>query len=209
MLFLALEQFLCSPHRARNVAKAKAGDRRSQLEEVRDAAGAAGPDEAQLQVGTLCTSMPLQAPCWELSQACVWLPQLWTAGLWACGCIKGMNLAISKCGCSLLQALMDSEDWDPNAHDAAMQSAFGEDYYDVSPVVRTFNDVGRLGASGSYQPLRCAGLFKGVRSATRSRKHGSSAHRLLTRGQGRSKTMRTRKWPSLSAATSQVCHIAS
>lgn len=29
------------------------------------------------------------------------------------------------------QALMDSEDWDPDAYDAAMQSAFGEDYYEV------------------------------------------------------------------------------
>ena len=31
-----------------------------------------------------------------------------------------------------MQALMDSEDWDPGAYDAAMQSAFGEDYYQVS-----------------------------------------------------------------------------
>ena len=30
-----------------------------------------------------------------------------------------------------LQALMDSDDWDPDAYDAAMQSAFGEDYYEV------------------------------------------------------------------------------
>lgn len=36
---------------------------------------------------------------------------------------------MAKC---LMQALMDSEDWDPGAYDAAMQSAFGEDYYQVS-----------------------------------------------------------------------------
>jgi KRI1-like family len=32
----------------------------------------------------------------------------------------------------MMQVLMDSEDWDPGAYDAAMQSAFGEDYYQVS-----------------------------------------------------------------------------
>lgn len=36
--------------RARNAARAKAGDRRSQVQEVRDAAGVAGPDAAKLQV---------------------------------------------------------------------------------------------------------------------------------------------------------------
>jgi hypothetical protein len=45
----------CAPkpktlRRARNAAKAKAGDRRSQVQEVRDAAGVTGPDAAKLQV---------------------------------------------------------------------------------------------------------------------------------------------------------------
>lgn len=53
---------------ARNVAKAKAGGRRSQLEEVRDAAGA-GPDAAQLQVGP-GNGMVLCTPLAHVSNVC-------------------------------------------------------------------------------------------------------------------------------------------
>lgn len=44
----------------------------------------------------------------------------------------GRSESLSQTWLLLAQALMDSEDWDPDAYDAAMQSAFGEDYYDVN-----------------------------------------------------------------------------
>lgn len=85
--------------RARNAAKANSGDKRSELEQVREAAGGAGPDAAQLQ------------------------------------------------------ALMDSEDWDPDAYDAAMQSAFGEDYYEAADEM----GEGEEGDGGEYDEAQPVG----------------------------------------------------
>lgn len=52
--------------RARNAAKARGADKRSELEQVREAAGGAGPDAAQLQVcfesTQLLDVMPISNP---------------------------------------------------------------------------------------------------------------------------------------------------
>jgi KRI1-like family len=136
--------------RARNAAKARAGDRRSQVQEVRDAAGVAGPDAAKLQVCPRSAILPrttfavtwvvMVRPLQSARRQCRHGSRGQRPGKPSSRVVSSIyRYTPLQIGSGqdrdeewLMQALMDSEDWDPGAYDAAMQSAFGEDYYQVS-----------------------------------------------------------------------------